>query len=503
MYHKLNLNLPNRVNTLLFALVSILYIIFNNAYLIDYPTGIHFIRQSDSISFSLYYCHKLNFNLLDIGNLNLNFDNGRTACEFPLFYYLYFLAFQVFGIKFSIIRWTSLFLASFSLFKLMSSMERFLRNSILTTSLAVLIFSSSVLRYYSVNFLPDSLALSFTFIGISCLLNFLHDKNDKIYHLSFLFFSIAALLKIYYGIYLFLAFGLVFLGTKSLSKMTVVFFITSLVTIVLWYCYAIYYNKLYKADYYLTTMKPLWDLSDKSIRVVLRNISEYWYSKYFLPSIFHFFLFCVLTIFFVKRVISNKIKIFLLAGVSLNFIYLIVFFAQFRDHDYYFMPLVPMFLLISFFAIDGITRLFINRIFVTLTTLVVLVIALSGFNHTTINMERRFGNSIDEFSIIKYQLSGVNKYIDSLNVPDEAKFLVVGDNTMNGSLVFLNRFGWTYKSFSEKKESLESNMGKADYLLVLKPSENQIPQTVNNKLKNCEKFTFYSNYLYSLRNYGK
>jgi hypothetical protein len=187
---------------LVFLLCCVLFYFLNSPYLLHYPTGIHFIRQTDSLSFVLYYLNKENFNFFDVGNLNLSFQDGKTACEFPLFYYFYFLYFKLFGVNFTVVRVFSLVLFISSLYLLFINSFKYFENWIVTFVLILLVISSSVLRYFIINFLPDSLAFSFLLMGMSFFIPELKKNELKAPKSTYFFFILAALLKAYYGIYI-------------------------------------------------------------------------------------------------------------------------------------------------------------------------------------------------------------------------------------------------------------------------------------------------------------
>jgi len=51
------------------------------------PRGIHFMRQTDSLSFVSQYFNE-GFNFFNPKLFNLKNIEGRAACEFPIIYYL-------------------------------------------------------------------------------------------------------------------------------------------------------------------------------------------------------------------------------------------------------------------------------------------------------------------------------------------------------------------------------------------------------------------------------
>lgn len=486
-----------------FLIFCLFYFLVNYPYLLNYPTGLHFIRQTDSISFIFYYLHKSNFNFFDVGNLNLGFYHGKAACEFPIIYYMIFLVFKVFGTHLVIIRWLALICCTIGIYCLLKITNDFIKNKLLAAFTVLLVISSSVFRYYSVNFVPDTIALSFVFIGFYYFFLFDRKAKQRSFYLLFIFLTLATLIKIYFGIYLVALSLFLYLNYKGIKGKITKGVVLSLLSVFLWYGFSIYYNSVYNSTYYLTHSVPIWNMTCIEIGETINYISYYWYTKYYLPTSFHAFLvlIIVILILFKRGARYNTLLFICLAGV-LGFLSL--FFRQLKDHDYYFLPFIPLIYLVVVLSISQLLTLSRKKIYEVSITLTILLVSVLGFNYTSLNMIRRFNNnSLDEFSMVSYQLRGIELFIEANSIENNAKFLVIGDKTKNGSLVFLNRFGWTYTNFKTDLNSIKDNLSSADYLLVLSPSKNKIPEDILTGLKSCDKLTCNSNYIYSLRNYKR
>jgi len=502
MYKTLISIAHNRIiGSVLFALCCVSFFLSHFPYLLNYPTGLHFIRQTDSLSFSMYYLLKDNFNFFDIGNLSLNFQEGKAACELPLFYFLYFLIFKVFGLNFTFIRVFSLLIFLFSTACLFKRLMSYFGNWFIPLVLIVFVSSSSVLSYFSINFLPDSLALSFTFMGISYLFEKKPDGVKENHVLPSVFLTLAALLKAYYAIYLALYVLHSVLNHKRLSIKGLLPALFGFLSILFWYLYSIHYNTVYGSNYYLTSFNPIWIMSREEIEITWQYITEFWYPKYYLPSVFHLLLIFLVLCFIPGIIQSLQKRLLFLGGTALVLVYVLLFFKQFKDHDYYFLPLIPYFLMISIFVIEGLMNLGRYNALKVFVLLALVGVTIPAMNYSMLNLKRRFFNSADDFSKVAYQLGGSEHLLDSLNIGSSSRFLVVGDRTPNGSLVMLRRFGWTFKDFSPQVEKITEEL--ADYLIILEPSQHTIPKKLNEKLKTCEKYVYKSNYIYKLQNKPK
>ena len=119
----------------------------------------------------------------------------------------------------------------------------------------------------------------------------------------------------------------------------------------------LYYNSKNNATTFNTKALPIWDIDQQEISNVVDHITEYWYNSYFYPSTFHLLLIlCILSVVFYKKRTGNLsvITAILFAGSSAFFI---LFFAQFKDHDYYFMTFLPFFLLLLIHGIKTFSNL--------------------------------------------------------------------------------------------------------------------------------------------------
>ncbi|MDF2448304.1 MAG: hypothetical protein K0R26_808 [Bacteroidota bacterium] len=444
-------------------------IVFLNYYSILFlkPRSFHFIRQTDSLSFISYYL-KTGLNFFNIGNLNLYNGTGKTICEFPILYYLTAIVSKL-GIEgfivLKIFHIIIFFFTSYSMFCFLIKKFTFL-NSI---SLTFLTFSSTIILYYAINFIPNFPALCFTFLGLIRFMKYLESDNTNFIKISISYFLIAGLLKITFAIYpiaIFFFLLIRYLNTKRHDFSIYMMFFFLFIILLIWNCFVIYYNNMHHADYYLTGIKPIWKMSNSEIKEVFQFITKYWSYKYYYQTTIHLFL--IVTI--VSSIFYSKYKVQEII-ISLLFIcgsicYFVLFFSQFKDHDYYFMEFVPTFfyIFISSFAVVS-TGLPKNVNWI-LTSIVLLITVLS-LNYAKLNIQRRYSTPFEQVAKISYILEDIESKMDSINVPTNAKILVVPDYTMNGSLFLANRFGYTIGD--TVNPFLNEYFKKSDYLLVTDP----------------------------------
>ncbi len=390
--------------------------------------------------------------------LNLRSIDGKAIGEFPILYYLTAVFYKIFGEHEFILRLINLTIVTTGLLYLYKLLLKLLSDIAYALTFTFLFFSSTILIYYSNNYLPDPAAFGFTLIGWYFYYEFFsNQKNTTALILSLFLFTLATLLKVSYGINLSAAFlslvvwNTIYERTFSIKKEYpyLLSFIFSFLIIAAWYLFVIVYNDTNNATYFLTHNKAIWTLNSIQLSDVWDHISNYWYTKYYYESTIHVYLVLLIAgFFFIKK--SNKIILtFAITTTIGSLIYFVLFYSQFRNHDYYFIALIPViiFLVInSFISIRNKYPKIIGNIFFKLALITLLVLSL---NYARKKVNDRYNDKDDKFASIGWQLAGVEEYITSIGVSDSAKIVVISDFTPNGSLYFLNRRGWTLQDTSD------------------------------------------------------
>jgi len=470
----------------LFFQVSFVWLLFIVvAFFLEYhkilfyrPQGIHFTRQTDSLSFvANYYRHGMNF--FEPRVFSLNSIDGKATCEFPLIYYFTALLYHIFGEKEFLLRLVNVLIVFTGFFFLYKIILEILKDYFYAVCLTFIFFSSSVLIYYTNNFLPDPAALGFTLIGWWSFFKFIRSEKNRDLYVSLSFFTLASLIKVTYLINPLTIFSLFLLETfkfkiteKNIFKSKTPAAISFSICILLvfsWNMFVRKYNSVNNDYYFLTGICPIWKLSKQEIAVIWDYIIRYWYTKYYFQSTFHaFYILVIFGLIFIRK--SSRllalVAYILFAG---SLCYFVLFYIQFRDHDYYFIALIPaiIFLIVNAFLTfkNKFPKVF-NSIFIKAAFLLLAVLSL---NYGKLNLQRRYNdNNGDKFAKIGIVLKDTRKYLDSSGISADAKFIVVTDYTPNGSLYFLNRPGWTIQDTAKEalKRFEECVKSGADYVLL-------------------------------------
>jgi 4-amino-4-deoxy-L-arabinose transferase-like glycosyltransferase len=382
---------------------------------------------------------------------NLTSVDGKAACEFPILYYITAQLYTIFGEQEFILRLITITIVSLGFFSLFKLLILILDDILYALIFSFLFLSSTVLLYYTNNFLPDASALGFTLLAWYYFYLF-KKRNKKYLFISFLFFTLGSLLKATYFINPIAAVSTIIVLDllaknklidifKSNFRLLLIFFISTAL-LLSWNLFAIHYNAINKDFYFLVSTRPLWDIDRQSIMEVWDYISNYWYSKYYYQSTIHFFVIAfILGIVFIKK--ANKT--FLVPGIIMligSIFYILLFYAQFKDHDYYFITLIPTIIILVVNAFITIRNKFPKLLNNYIAKILLLGLAVLSINYASSKLEERYSITNNEFAEIGVVLSDTRNSLDSLGISKHAKVIVFTDKTPNGGLYFLNRKGW-------------------------------------------------------------
>ncbi len=425
--------------------------------------------------------------------LNLTSIDGKAMGEFPILYYLTAALYHIFGEHEFFLRFINLSIVTTGLLYLYKLLLKILNDTAYALIFTFLFFSSAILIYYSNNYLPDPAALGFTLIAWYFFYEFLVNRNNtRAFIISMLFFMFASLLKITYGLnpaaaLLSLIVIEIFIKHNNSLKKTYPYLLSFLLLFLIvagWYIFLIKYNAVNEGDYFFTQTKPIWSLRNLQIEEVISYMYYYWLPSYYYESTLHVML-IVIIVGFIFLKTSNKIILTIAVSTTIgSTIYFILFYSKFKDHDYYFITLIPgiIFLVInSFISIRNRFPKIFNNIFVKLIMTGLLFLSLN-YAHKKVTL--RYSLDDDKFGNIGMQLLNARDYVNGIGISNDAKFIVLKDYTPNGSLYFLNRRGWTLSdtSASQLKE-MQSYIEQGATHLVVTDHKYLQNSTIKNSVK--------------------
>jgi hypothetical protein len=148
--------------------------------------------------------------------------------------------------------------------------------------------------------------------------------------------------------------------------------------------------------------------------------------------------------------------------------FLVSWFFAFKNHDYYFIQFLPMFVLLMLAGLATLRNRFPGfRRSLWPALLMMGIVAFSARNVHK-QFEKRYFPDGAHYDTVNEDLFGGAARLDSLGISRETKIICLPDFTPNASLYFLDRPGWTelyHPDFQAEYTQRFIDYG-ADYLII-------------------------------------
>ena len=195
---------------------------------------------------------------------------------------------------------------------------------------------------------------------------------------------------------------------------------------------------------------------------------NFWYTSYFAHSSFHFLL-----VVFVFQVIYMKKSNYNLSLIS-GFMFLgsltfgLLFYAQFKDHDYYFLTIMPFLILLLINGINTFKNISSEINHHRLVKAILFLIIVAGINYSRNKLNDRYLIEMNIYSQTGMLIDENRIVIDDLNIPKDAKIILAPEPSQNGGLLYINRMGWTILSLKEitKEKLIDLKSKGANYFVL-------------------------------------
>ena len=214
------------------------------------------------------------------------------------------------------------------------------------------------------------------------------------------------------------------------------------VTLGAWYAYALYFNASHQSHYFGTRILPLWNLDAAGRSAVWDGIAHTWYQEYF----HHFMMLSLPLLLLFSFGYSMKKKP--LAGVGLlllllgNLAYFVLFYAAFRDHDYYLLNafVLPAFLFLLTLA--GLREWLPRWMGAWWLKVLSIPVFIFFLNHAALKQKLRYqgwGSEKEQYGVVMEN----RNWLDEAGIPPEMPGISWPDYSSCYSLYMVNRKGWT------------------------------------------------------------
>lgn len=417
--------------------------------------GYHSWRQTQTQTVTDNF-YKVDFNILNPRLDDLHYPDGIYRMEFPLAQWLVASLYKLFGSHLYITRlffYIATFITVLGMFKLTFKLTQHKLTSLLT---AWLFLFSPVLYYYSVNPLPDTLALCFGVWSIYFWVSYLKQHKKHLFVLSCIFLTLSVAVKLP-----FIVFGAMYLSKfydkNSEKKINLSYFIIPfmiMLPILSWYAYVMptwIGNGVVKGI--LGNDKTLLQLLDILRFNLISTLPELLVNYATVPVfvIGFYYLFKQLNF---KSVIHRS---FIYIGICLIIYFLYEMHLIDKVHDYYLFPFLPLLFVIIALSIQNLIYKS-NSNLKYLVLLSFLISPITAYLRCNSRWNTETPGFTKEFLSCKKQLQEI--------IPKEAKVIVFGDDSRSIVLYHLQRKGWSIGQYGIKDKDFEDGMKRGATFVI-------------------------------------
>jgi hypothetical protein len=421
------------------------------------PSGVHAWAQADRYALAAQF-HERGTPVFEAYTFYMGSKNGRVGVEFPLIPWLSAqitrhtsLQVEHLPLVFRWVNWFFLLVGIWSLSITLGKQGNYKAGSLW---MSILFLSSPIALFYGFGFIPDAASAGMSLLSASCLIRYLQSNHRNDAYASMLSGTLAALLKITAGIYLFAAF-LVILYVETgkrfpkRNRISILLFSTAfalLVALVGAYDYYLVHkiNINYYAPVFMSQMNPVSGIKEW---FGIIKAMKFWDTEYLTNPQYMIVSFSLLVAglksgsTFRQQLFNPKFIYSSLILIGLLF-WSVLFGRQLPDHDYYFLSsFFPLLLIFSALAIHRLIQSSgcLSQILIPILAVWSLSIALSQFED----------RQADHYRSGDFEINNHVGWLQDMNhskelIPEDEMVFVFYEFEPNLSLVYLNRRGMVF-----------------------------------------------------------
>jgi hypothetical protein len=460
------------------AFIGLFFLYHLNETLFYPPQSVHIWRQTNSLSIAHnYYQDNLPFLQPEMHNQFCDQGNsGKAVGEFPVIYYFVGQLWKLFGKQEWIFKLVHLTILFFGLYALFLGASRIIKNRFFAGFLSLLVFTSPMLVYYGLNFLPDVPALSFVFIAWYFMLRFTDQRKMVSLWVAAAFFCLAMLLKITSALS-FIALGgwilyeLIFQKENArIFRFRWVHFLPfSLVILFVfaWYWYAGHYNNLHGGHFSYHGIWPVWEMSKDQFHRIIDALDKIYFKELFLPFTQYVTGILWLALILFYRKLTPVFRYFMLVLPAGFIMQNLLWFQVLEGHDYYVINLLVVLVAVWIVFLTRATRL--KRKYQYMLSVVLAAFLIWNALTCQERARLRYEGWMNEMYNNHFKaLNEIQPIFEEWGIQPDDKVISIPDYTINGSLYFMNRKGYTdFGSDFSKRETYFNRMEQgAKYLII-------------------------------------
>jgi hypothetical protein len=493
------------------ALFALLFFVYAFQEILFFPShSIHSWRQADCLSLAQNFMDTNSPFEPSIHNyISDNQTSGKSAGEFTGLYFLVGKIWNITGMNLAIYRGINLAIMIFSCFALYKALYDRWKDLFWSLFVSMLLFISPLCIFYTPNFLTDITALAFTIWGWAYFIRYLEDRRFKLLFWALGLIAVGALFKVTAGIS-FLAllgiFGFELIGLFKKENAlfpkrlkTFLLFCGLILFIMSWYFYAEYFNSIHKGKYTFNDLWPLWELTPDHYKRALIFFHDVTIKQFFHPLIFWSLIPLTLSALVIAFKRNIRVFVFLMTVLFGTTLYIFFWFGALENHDYYFLNLMILPLMMIGLNVDQLIRSGISKKIELTIKIVSAAVFILGVFYSASNIRMRYCEKLtvgrplarmfyddDHLLFWTYTASmyldrdllTMEKYNRSIGMKKEDLVIVYPDFSFNIALFKLNQKGWSSFDNPEfKPEVVEAHIGHgAKYLIINRFELPDLPQ---------------------------
>jgi len=493
-----------KTNLLFWGIVTILFFSYSYQEILFYPIhSIHSWRQADCVSLAKNFINESNLLEPSIHNyISDGGKSGKTAGEFTLLYFIIGKIWNLTGVHLWIYRAVNLGLLLFSLFHLYKGLIHYWKSKFWSLFTSLIILTSPIIVYYGNSFLTNTTGIACAILGWSFFMRYKQLDKSKWLVGSLLLFTLAGLFKITAAVSIVALFGVFIfeilfqkkLSFKIFDKrkwLTFFLFVMSFLLIGAWYVYAEKYNQIHGGKYTFNDIWAVWMLDDEHYNNAVHFFKHITYFQLF-PKLITWVL-AIMALFSFYATWKKGIQYFLLyVFLILGFTtYIILWFGALENHDYYFinlfiLPIIVITIIVDFYLKK--TNGLIPFKYKTITLSLFILGVIYSSNNISLRYSEKLNPSYKLSKLFNPQglidfwhwtsstqrdkgLFTIKNYLKKIGVKESDLVISYPDPTFNYSLIYLNRKGWTsFNNNSHDPNIVRSQIDLgAKYLIINKP----------------------------------
>lgn len=467
--NKFQQNLPYTILLILILIVGSVYLFGDSMEL--YPAFVHSWTQSDRLAIAMNFQDN-GFDFFHPATYNLLTKEGITQVDFPIHDYLVAVFSSIFQTDIiATFRYYNLIYALLGFFYLYRASFAFGGSAVRSILLVSFTATLPFFAFYQNGFLPSIPSYANFCIALYFLVNYYKGKRMKDFGISMIFFSLAALARIPFTIFL-VAVWLERVYTSQQSKnwnwKELLFPALGLMAVVAYFLY----NKNLAAEYgsmFLSQFRHPSSLVE--LIGIFQGAAERWKGQIFSP--FHFVLLLLVVALLIgqrKYVSKKNFAAFPLKTITIISALGVVFYfllmgLQFVDHDYYyidsFLPLLTLGLIFAFWKIE------LSSKWYTTTASACLILFIGFYSSAKEVLETRYSPESNGRSYYTYKVyKNAKKDLNDWGVTPNDTLAFIDVSSTNIPFTLFKKKG--YSSLSSGKESFQRIMENSfDYAFLL------------------------------------